>query len=224
MRLLKQHPESPYTREDFLFVRAVTAVLATAAIVFVIGLAIVDRAQARPFGPSEKAMYWLAVDYWGGKEPPLCDRIVLQVAEPINMFPGYLGESNQPRSREEICVSNISTTVIDRNDPYITCRVIVHEVGHLLGYGHSDDPADVMYAYLMEETPAPFCSEEARAPYTPEIVELRNRASVTLKRCQHLATRQRPWKGTVRGAVPADPKALPRCRARARALLTEAQL
>lgn len=228
MNISKQHPDSPYTHEEFLFGRAVIAIIAVALIALGIGLTIVDRAGARPFAESEKAMYWLAVDYWG-HEPRNCREVELQVATPSNMFPFYLGESDQPPRRPlpirnlEVCLSKISTTVID--DPYATCLTIVHEVGHLEGLGHSHDPADIMYPYLPDTggDQLPFCSAEARARYTPQVVKLRNRASAIQDRCQALAIHQRPQARRVGSAAPANANALARCRERVMALLSEAQ-
>lgn len=228
MTISKQQPDSPYTREEFLFARTVATILALALIAFGINLAIVDRANARPFATSEKAMYWLAVDHWG-QEPRNCSEVVLQVTS--NMFPSYAGESNQPPRQPlpvrnlEVCLTNISSTIVE--DPYLTCLTIVHEIGHLQGLGHSRDPADIMFPFLPEggeDGRFPFCSAEARARYTPRIVELRNRASAIQHRCHSFAIRQRPWRGPVGGARPANANALASCRKRASELLREARL
>lgn len=37
------------------------------------------------------------------------------------------------------------------------CTVVVHEYGHLMGYPHSDNPADVMYPYATPLYTPPIC-------------------------------------------------------------------
>jgi hypothetical protein len=64
-------------------------------------------------------------------------------------------------SRNVDCAIALSTRV--EWDWPMLCTVVIHEVGHLTGHDHVDDPDDIMYYAYMR--PAPECEA------TPEPVE-----------------------------------------------------
>jgi matrixin len=106
-----------------------------------------SSAKAEPFGPEENQAYEIAIGYWG-REPTQCKTI----EKTVEAVDGEGGHATQP-SPEVAPYSMPCVLVInpEATHPFgVLCDVMAHEVGHLLGYGHSTDPASVMYP-----TPAP---------------------------------------------------------------------
>jgi hypothetical protein len=139
--------------------------MATAALIVL--LAVPAMAQAGPFPPRLNFAYSLAIGYWG-ETPQACASIDKQIVPP-----GSLGN---PLS--DFAISGVATQTeadapphsvdcilwIDRAyaEPIIfdlLCAVMLHNVGHLLGMEHSDDPQNVMH----ENIPVPeLCSAKGR--------------------------------------------------------------
>lgn len=114
-------------------------------------LAVPTEAHARPFNELDEAIYLEALAYWGVDSPPAC----ATVAASVEALPAdRRGEATKPPpdAREIACILRIS-------DAISTCEersVMRHEVGHLLGYGHSEDPASFMHS----PSPNVFCVTE----------------------------------------------------------------
>ena len=183
------------------------------------------EAEARPFGMYEKGLYWLATDYWGG-EPRNCKVVNRVIVGPTALPPGQLAEADQPPRRplrrEALEGCGLSVNAELAPDSYTTCLVLLHEVGHLKGRGHSQDPSSVMFPVLTGAY-VPACNDENRARYAdPRRVELRERASALRRRCE--ALRPHPVRNRRVGAArPADPRSARRCWNRVRVLRRQAR-
>lgn len=116
-------------------------------------------AQARPFEAPEEAAYTEAVAWWG-EEPTLCG-MVDKAVEPTS---GDWGFATQPDAPEPTCFLRIDPEVLGWYG--MLCAVMRHEVGHLLGHGHVDDPTNIMDPVLSPEA-APDCFP----PQIPVIAE-----------------------------------------------------
>jgi hypothetical protein len=115
-------------------------------------------------GPAIATARAIADDHWGF---PACSGAVTVRWGPL--APGLLGRSTwsnplavygQP-SRNTDCVITLSSTY--DWDWTTLCSIVVHEMGHLTGHQHSDDPHDIMAAIY--GGPLPAC---LTAPEPPE--------------------------------------------------------
>jgi len=226
MKSHEQRPDSLYTREEIRFVKGIALILATAAVAFIVGIAAVDRAHAAPLPTADEGMYWLATDYWGG-EPVNCRTINLGAATaPLGFSGEAVGEADQPPRRHLPaaqrygCTLRIAASIEPGSEE--ACKVMLHEVGHLHGMGHSPDPSNIMFFAVTDRPIAP-CSDAARALYAdPGYVALRNSLAATRSRCQSL--KARPGRATrrVAAARPADRRTAARCWRQVRRLARQA--
>lgn len=155
-------------------------------------------AQADLFTPEAEAYYANAIQFWG-KEPPLCVSISkeMQVALTVEgkTSPGkgleFIGEASQPNP--EYGPVNCFVLIKLGLESWELCRVIMHEVGHLEGLGHSADPTNIMYPQISKREYAPGCPDSPSSGGTtplPEIPILAHRYTEWMKeitRCKRMA-------------------------------------
>lgn len=118
-----------------------------ALLAFGLCLACVAPATAAPFTPQMQYAYELAVNHWG-TEPTGCTSIDFEIVDDDTM-PDREGEATQPQPGQHIpCHMYIRRYLAQPRMFIRMCAVVRHEVGHLLGFGHSEDPRSVMYPYV----------------------------------------------------------------------------
>lgn len=106
-------------------------------------LAVAAPASAAPFTPELDRAYNVATEFWH-KTPTNCTSLDREIV-PDEAMPdeaeGWATIATEPTP----CVLYIRRTLAEPRWFERACAVMLHEVGHLLGYEHSADPANVMY-------------------------------------------------------------------------------
>lgn len=113
-----------------------------------------------------EADYPAALAWWGVASPPLCASVTLGVEATDPYGEGAIARATQPESAGIACRLTI---LEDQWATLPTCGrtdTIRHEVGHLLGYGHSSDPDNVMYP--VEDLSKGACAVELRREWRRE--------------------------------------------------------
>lgn len=120
-----------------------TRQLRTLAAVVLALLVLCAPARAAPFTPELQRAYSAAVGWWG-ETPTNCtslDREIVDDAAMPEEAEGWATVATVPTP----CVLYIDRTLAVPRWFERACAVMIHEVGHLLGYEHSTDLRNVMY-------------------------------------------------------------------------------
>lgn len=149
-----------------------------AVLLAVVGLAVsAPVATAAPFTPQLDLDYAVAVEYWG-HAPEACATITAEVTPEE---PNVAGRATEPEPgaapRSVSCALWVGRYYANPELAEEACKLMIHEVGHLLGYSHSDDPASPMYPSLDYATP-PVCRELAKRETRIYVLELRAREAL----------------------------------------------
>jgi hypothetical protein len=105
-------------------------------------------AQAAPFTRGLNFSYEFAVKWWG-QEPQACASIDKEV-----VASGSLNEDVAEATMPSLsvpphsvnCILRFTSELAPLNEIEQSCIIMIHEVGHLLGHHHTDNPRSPMYA------------------------------------------------------------------------------
>lgn len=104
-----------------------------------------DGALARPFNATEQGAFEFALGWWRVSAPPTCSSVTLEVGSVMTADRDAQATQPQLNVPPVPCTLTLNGYVHwDRQWEYL-CATLIHETGHLLGFGHSDDPFDVMF-------------------------------------------------------------------------------
>lgn len=103
-------------------------------------LILCPAANAAPFTPELEMAYNLAIARWG--QPTNCMSIELAIVpDDLTEYEGQATQPSEPMPCELWIIRRLAAPRMFGR----ACSVIFHEVGHLNGVGHSDDPHSLMY-------------------------------------------------------------------------------
>ena len=163
----------PVLRRPLLTPVALFSVL---AVCFVASLALASRAQAdEPFTPTLEAEYAAALAFWGVSSPPQCEEVrrVVLPTDPGSTVGDGGGAAAATQPAPGVTYTWCELSVFADKFPTGAClqqEAMNHEVGHLLGYGHSEDTTNIMYPSLQ---PWVWCPAEIPPPITAPATECR---------------------------------------------------
>jgi hypothetical protein len=135
----------------------------------VVLLALAGTARAEPFNPTLEAEYDAALAFWGVSAPPQCEEVrkAILPTDPWSTVAGEGGAAAATQPPPGVTYEWCELNVFADKFPTGAClrqEAINHEVGHLLGYGHSEGLTDIMYPSLQASV---WCPEEI----PPTIIE-----------------------------------------------------
>lgn len=87
-------------------------------------------------------------EQWWGRQPTMCTSLNIEFDSTNMDNEGAAGEATEP-TEPEPCIMHI------RPVSWIVglCEIVLHEYGHLLGYGHDSDPHSIMYGVPWSSEP-----------------------------------------------------------------------
>lgn len=109
------------------------------------------KASADPFTPELEADYQAALAWWGVETAPQCASVTREIVTAVDPWgEGVAGRTTRPMLGETGVACSITFYEPAFAEQFgAGCgreAALRHEVGHLLGYGHTDDPRDIMSA------------------------------------------------------------------------------
>ncbi len=137
-------------------------------------------ASAEPFTPELEAAYETAISEWGQGPPSQCMSVTKEIVAGLHdSGDGHrlAGEATQPAAGATgiECFLRIDPAVAQA--PCQMREIVRHEVGHLLGYGHSSDPN----SWMASTASGAECVAEGRA--AKHLSELRMQRLAIWGRC-----------------------------------------
>jgi hypothetical protein len=155
-------------------------------------LAVPSGSTAQPFDPPAQADFVAALGWWGVTSFPNCSSLTMEMVPPGSLG-AAAGKATQPAGTPVPC----HLWIIEGMPQCEEQGVLDHEVGHLLGYGHSPDPGSIMNPdehLLCEQEEV----QEARAIFARRIAAERRHYRRFVRHCRLLLAndrRHRCWTG-----------------------------